>query len=170
MTQPETETSIERLAGQKAPCHCWHVFDRNESRTETIRQIPAQDCADCGGSGESWRYPQLWTRCPCWRHGQGDTDTYFLIPLVCEQCNQTGTAHHGVNCTNCDGGWILDVTLEKDMLILRVRAVTKISFRTTVLECRIMCEVETYPSPKKAGFGATDLEAACDVAILVARA
>jgi len=36
----------------KEPCHCWYVFDRNEGRTETIRQRPREDCPDCGGTGD----------------------------------------------------------------------------------------------------------------------
>lgn len=40
-----------RLCLLDKKCSCWHIIDRNEGRSETIRRAPALDCPRCGGTG-----------------------------------------------------------------------------------------------------------------------
>jgi len=48
----EAEALATELAGMEQECSCWHVIDRNEGRSETIRKAPNADCPDCHGTGK----------------------------------------------------------------------------------------------------------------------
>ena len=53
-------TDLERqVVGLERECVCWHVFDRNEGRTGTIRKMPVPDREDCGGTWVRRGYPTL---------------------------------------------------------------------------------------------------------------
>lgn len=64
MNQQEREALATEMAGRRRTCHCWHVIDRNEGRTETIRWAPEGDCPDCHGTGEVYVFDGS-VRVPC---------------------------------------------------------------------------------------------------------
>lgn len=110
----------------------------------------------CGGSG--LRYRTLSQECP--RHGSKEGGFY--------QCGDSQWDKNCAHRTGCNGsGRILDVTLEKVMLCLRVDAITNISFRVGVMENNILCTVETYPAPRVMRAGDTDLLAACATLLVI---
>src|SRR3990167_10754387 len=60
----EAEALATELAGMEQECSCWHVIDRNEGRSETIRKAPNADCPDCHGTGKVFVFDDS-VRVPC---------------------------------------------------------------------------------------------------------
>lgn len=59
------------VVGMMVECDCWHVIDRNEGRTGTIRKAPKLDCVKCQGTGQVPRFSMLRRWCSkCLRTGQ----------------------------------------------------------------------------------------------------
>jgi hypothetical protein len=56
--------ALQWLAKLEKDCDCWHVIDRNEGRTATIRKAPDLSCSNCGGTGKAPVLPGLREPCP----------------------------------------------------------------------------------------------------------